>query len=101
MALVILKGPLILFGVNTLGRSSRKTLLRLWARELLQLMVPTAKRTDYVGIYKYSFSDWPVYLTGVPFLVVINSANVIASTAATADLTGQVFLGRPWTEFAT
>ncbi|KAF5392246.1 hypothetical protein D9757_001534 [Collybiopsis confluens] len=34
-------------------------------------------------------------------LFVINEATVLQSTAATSDLTGKVFLGRPWTEFAT
>ncbi|KAE9408331.1 pectin lyase-like protein [Gymnopus androsaceus JB14] len=34
-------------------------------------------------------------------LFVINESTIEASTAATSSLTGQVFLGRPWTEFAT
>ncbi|KAE9395821.1 carbohydrate esterase family 8 protein [Gymnopus androsaceus JB14] len=34
-------------------------------------------------------------------LFVIDASVIRQSTAATEDLTGQVFLGRPWTEFAT
>lgn len=70
MALVILKEPLILSGVNTLGRFSRKTLLRLLARELSQLMAPIAKRTDYVGTQSLIClaGQGPVHLTGLSFL---------------------------------
>jgi len=34
-------------------------------------------------------------------LFVINESTIEASTAATSSLVGEVFLGRPWTEFAT
>ncbi|KAJ7480591.1 carbohydrate esterase family 8 protein [Mycena latifolia] len=33
-------------------------------------------------------------------IFVINKANVIVSSAASSSLTGQVYLGRPWTQFA-
>ncbi|KAJ7050793.1 carbohydrate esterase family 8 protein [Mycena amicta] len=33
-------------------------------------------------------------------LFVINRSSLIVSTSATSSLTGQVFLGRPWTQFA-
>lgn len=32
--------------------------------------------------------------------VVINESNITTSSAASVSLTGQVFLGRPWTQFA-
>ncbi|KAL0578164.1 hypothetical protein V5O48_003830 [Marasmius crinis-equi] len=35
-----------------------------------------------------------------PSLFVINKSNVITSSAATATLTGKVFLGRPWSQWA-
>ncbi|KAJ7618731.1 pectin lyase fold/virulence factor [Roridomyces roridus] len=33
-------------------------------------------------------------------LFVINKSNIIVSSSASSSLTGQVFLGRPWTQFA-
>ncbi|KAJ7230263.1 putative pectin methylesterase [Mycena pura] len=44
-------------------------------------------------------ADGPTSATDAS-LFVINNSNIIQSTAATTSLTGKVFLGRPWTQWA-